>query len=236
VSSPRERNVDENLESLRNQFPAVSEYLAQIFFIERDNGIVPNSDLAVRLKVSRPAVSQAVGRLKKLGLVAQERYGTIDLTTKGRALAEKTVKHHFLLEHLLVQALGYPWDKSDAEAANMKASLSDELTAYLLRHFGNPSTCPHGNPMPGSNLEQKYLSAPTLVEAAVGMSVRIIRITEEGELIDGMLSFCQENRLTPGTKVEIVSQSETETVCLHRTDRLAIPMEFSTRIRWQAYD
>jgi len=230
------RHGDKSFEWLRSQFPAASEYLAQIFFIERDNGVVPNSDLAARLKVSRAAVSQAIGRLKKLGLVVQKRYGTIDLTISGRALAEKTVRRHFLLEHLLVQTLGYPWDKSDAEALNLQASLSDELTAYLSRYFGNPSTCPHGNPLPGSGLEQEYLAAPTLVEAEAETSVRIIRITEEGELIDGMLSFCQENGLAPGAEVLIIAQSETETVCLGRTGELAIPLRFSTRIRWQVCD
>ncbi|KGM44449.1 hypothetical protein S1OALGB6SA_1067 [Olavius algarvensis spirochete endosymbiont] len=224
------------LESLKSQFPVAPEYLVQIFFIERDNGVVPNSDLAARLRVSRPAVSQAVGRLKRLGLVAQKRYGTIELTTKGRALAEKAVKRHFLLEHLLVRALGYPWDKSDAEAVNLQASLSDELTAYLLKRFDYPSTCPHGNPLPGSSVEQEYLTAPTLIEAKRGTRVRIIRITEEGELLDGMLSFCQENGLEPGMEVEIVSQSETETACIARTGNLEIPIGFSTCIRWQACD
>jgi len=227
---------NESLDSLRNQFPAAPEYLAQIFFIERDKGAVSNSDLAARLKVSRPAVSQAVRRLKKLNLVSQERYSTIDFTTKGRILAEKTAIRHFLLEHLLVRALGYPWDKSDTEAVHLQASLSDELTSYLLRHFDNPSTCPHGNPLPGSSVERKYLAAPTLSKAEVGASVRIIRITEEGELINGMLSFCQKNGLAPGTMVEIISQSEAETVCLGRLGRLTIPMVFSTHIRWQACD
>jgi len=226
------RHGDEDFESLRNQFPAASEYLAQIFFIERDNGVVPNSDLAARLRVSRSAVSQAIGRLKKLDLVVQKRYGKIDLTASGRALAEKTVRRHFLLEHLLVRTLGYPWDKSDAEAVNLQASLSDALTAHLLRYFGNPSTCPHGNPLPGSSLEEEYLTAPTLAEAEAETNVKIIRITEEGELIDGMLSFCQKNGLAPGTKVLIVSQSETDTVCLGRTGELAIPLGFSTHIRW----
>lgn len=224
------------LESLESQFPAAPEYLAQIFFIERDNGVVPNSDLAVRLKVSRPAVSQAIGRLKRLGLVIQKRYGMIVLTTKGRALAEKFARRHFLLEHLLVRTLGYPWDKSDAEAVNLQASLSDELTAYLLKLFGDPSTCPHGNPLPGSSVEQEYLTAPSLIEAEVRTRIRIIRITEEGELIDGMLSFCQENGLKPGAKFEIISRSATEMVCLGKIGELAIPVGFLTHIRWQACD
>jgi len=151
-------------------------------------------------------------------------------------LAEKIVTRHFLLKHLLVQALGYPWDKSDTEAVHLQASFSDELTSYLLRHFGNPSTCPHGNPLPGSRVEREYLAAPPLVEAEAGASVRIIRITEEGELINGILSFCQKNGLAPGARVEIVSQSEGETVCLGKAGRLAIPVGFSTHIRWQTCD
>jgi len=89
------------LQELKNQFPAAPEYLTQIFLIDRDNGTVPNARLADRLGVSRPAVSQAVGRLKKLGLVDQDRYGAIGLSSEGRRIAEKVVRRHFLLEHLL---------------------------------------------------------------------------------------------------------------------------------------
>ncbi len=222
------------LQELRNQFPAAPEYLTQILLIERDNGIVPNARLADRLEVSRPAVSQAVGRLKKLGLVDQDRYGAIGLTREGRTVAENVVRRHFLLEHLLVSVLDYPWDKSDAEAGTLQAALSDELTDYLSHRLGDPQTCPHGNPLPGSDIEKKYLDALSLTEAESGRKVKIIRITEEGELTDGMLSFCQQKGLAPGKIVEIIAQNPDETQCKDENGKITIPAIFSTFIRWES--
>jgi DtxR family Mn-dependent transcriptional regulator len=221
------------LQELKSQFPAAPEYLTQILLIERDNGIVPNARLADRLQVSRPAVSQAVGRLKKLGLVDQDRYGAIGLSREGRTIAENVVRRHFLLEHLLVRVLEYPWDKSDVEAGTLQGSLSDELTEYLSHRLGDPQTCPHGNPLPGSDIEKRYLEAPDLTTAEPGAKVKIIRITEEGEMIDGMLSYCQSKGLAPGKIVEIVSQDPNETICSDDSGRIAVPVLFAASIRWE---
>ena len=222
-----------NLHELRSQFPAAPEYLTQIFLIGRDYGTVPNARLADRLGVSRPAVSQAVGRLKKLGLVDQDRYGAIGLSATGRAIAENVARRHFLLEHLLVGILGFPWDKSDTEAGTLQASLSDELTDFLADRLGNPQTCPHGNPMPGADIEKRYLEASSLPEAAAGSEVKIIRITEEGELLEGLLSFCQERGLAPGAVLTVGSHGPDATVCSFGGREISIPAEYARCIKWE---
>lgn len=222
-----------NLQKLRNDFPAAPEYLTQIFLLERDHGIVPNAQLADRLGVSRPAVSQAVGRLKKLGLVNQKRYGAIALSVAGRDVAEKVVKRHFLLEHLLVGVLDYPWDKSDEDAAELQASLSDDLTEHLDRRLGYPQTCPHGNPMPGSDIQQKYLNAPSLIDAEAGSKVKIIRITEEGEMTPGMLPFCQKHGISPGKVVTVEQQGDEGTLCSDGATRTMIPADYAARTCWE---
>ena len=221
------------LHELKNQFPAAPEYLTQIFLIERDQGTVPNARLAERLKVSRPAVSQAIGRLKRLDLVKQTRYGVIKLTAEGRKVAENVVKRHFLLEHVLVNVLDYPWDKSDVEAGTLQASLSEELTGYLVERLGNPQTCPHGNPLPGSSIEKHYLDAPSLAEAKAGSRLKIIRITEEGEMTDGMLSFCQEHRIAPGLPVEVLDNSPDGVKCSNGNTTIFIPAHYAVSIRWE---
>lgn len=221
------------LYELKNQFPAAPEYLTQIFLIERDHGTVPNARLADRLGVSRPAVSQAIGRLKRLNLVKQDRYGVIKLTDEGREVAENVVKRHFLLEHVLVNILDYPWDQSDVEAGTLQASLSEELTAYLVKRLGNPQTCPHGNPLPGSSLETRYLKAPSLVEAKTGSKLKIIRITEEGEMTDGMLSFCQKNGIAPGLLVEVLDNSAEGVMCADGKVNYTIPFKYAAAIRWE---
>lgn len=221
------------IKELKNQLPAAPEYLAQILLIERDKGVVPNARLADRLGVSRPAVSQAIGRLKKLGLVIQDRYGDISLSRSGLSIAQSVVRRHFLLEHLLVNVLEYPWDTSDVEAGNLQDSLSDELTEYLDQFLNWPQTCPHGNPMPKSKIEKQYLRAPKLSDASEGSKIRIIRITEEGELAPGLLSFCMKHSLMPGKELIVSGQTESKTKCSMDSNDVDVVNRYAQFILWE---
>lgn len=184
-------------------FPAASDYLGDMYLIQRDYGKITNQMVAQRLGVSTSAVTQAAGRLKKLGLISQERYGDLHLTPKGRELAMKVLKRHYLLEHLLVRTLGYPWDKSDAEARVLQNHISADLADHLDELLGHPQTCPHGNPLPGASCEEDILGAPRLDTAEPGSTVEVLRITEEGEAIDVMLPWCQSWGIRPGTLLAV---------------------------------
>ncbi|MCG8452915.1 MAG: metal-dependent transcriptional regulator [Spirochaetales bacterium] len=222
------------LTELKRQFPAAPEYLTQIFLIQRDTGEVTNAGLADRLNVSRPAVSQAIGRLRRLGLVEQDKYGTIALSLEGENIGKKIVRRHFLLEHLLVGLLKYPWDKADKEAESLQDALSDDFTEFLSQRLGNPQTCPHGNPMPDSALEERYLQAPPLSGAPLHQEIRLIRITEEGELLDGLLPFCLEHQLLPG-RIMIPSSLDEQQVVVQKDEKtLSIPIKFAQLLRWEA--
>ncbi len=223
-----------NLNDLKSQSPVAAEYLAQIFFIERDNGSVPNAILADRLKVSRPAVTQAVKRLKKLNLVSQKKYDVICLTQSGRKIAEIIVHRHVLLEHLLSNVLGYPWDKCDDEASSLQTVVSDDFIEHLEKQLGSPQTCPHGNPLPGSPLEKRYLNAPKLIDAADGSDICILRITEEGELFPGLLPFCFEKGIQPGKVLTGVEHSQEYILCRDGSERIEIPREFGIHLCWES--
>ena len=199
-------------------FPAAAEYLTNIHLICRDYGHAANHRLAEWMGVSTSAVTQALGRLKKIGLVNQERYEHVFLTDAGRTLALKVLKRHYLLEHLLVKTLDFPWDKSDEEAKVLQNQISDALAEHLDSRLGFPQTCPHGNPLPGTEVEAKLLAAPRLPTAPVGSSVVVVRITEEGEGLPTMLPFCQTAGIKPGIRVK-VEASGAEGVTLKVGDR-----------------
>jgi len=188
-------------------FPAAAEYLTNIHLICRDYGHAANHRLAEWMGVSTSAVTQALGRLKKIGLVNQERYEHVFLTDAGRELALKVLKRHYLLEHLLVKTLDFPWDKSDEEAKVLQNQISDDLADHLDSRLGFPQTCPHGNPLPGTRVEARLLSVPRVTAAPVGTVAMVVRITEEGEGIPAMLPFCQTEGIRPGVRVHIEAVS-----------------------------
>ena len=202
--------VKVDFDDIHEKFPAAAEYLSSIYILKRDYGHVSNGRLAEWTGVSSSAITQAMGRLKRLGLARQERYENIELTEEGRDFAIRVLRRHYLLEHLLVGVLGYPWDKADDEAKTLQSAISDELTEHLYQKLSAPQTCPHGNPMPDSFLESKLLTAPKLGEAQIGAKVRILRITEEGEKLPRMLSFCSAHGIQPGATMLIVKRDERE--------------------------
>lgn len=214
---------------LHHKFPAAADYLTQIFLIERDYREVSNLRLSERLGVSKPAVSQSVKRLVKLGLAKQESYGGIQLTEEGRSIAKEVLERHYLLEHVLVDMLGYPWEKSDREAKQLQVIISDELKAHMDQQLGHPRTCPHGNPFPGAEREQELIKAPRLIQALVGKQVELLRITEEGEEIEGLLDFCFQHQLTPGTRLLVHARnSEGLEVSINREPTtFDIPLEYA---------
>jgi DtxR family Mn-dependent transcriptional regulator len=223
------------------QFPAAAEYLSGIYIVQRDYGAVSNTHLASWVGVSSSAVTQTLGRLKKLGLARQARYGAISLTAEGRALAVKILRRHALLEHLLVGVLQYPWEKADEEAKRLQSEISEDLTEHLFVRFGSPQTCPHGNPLPGSPLEAKLLKAPRLSEAPAGAEIRILRITEEGEQIPHMLQLCHVRGIQPGARFRIIAVEESgvrlvrdgQTQAGARQEEITLPRDKADHIRYE---
>ena len=219
------------IEELTAKFPAAAEYLIEIFIINRDYGVVKNSVIAERLAVSKPAVTQAMNRLKRYNLIEQDLYGSINLTEAGRVTAARLLKRHYLIEHLLIGSLDYHWVKSDMEASRLQASISDDFSYFLFDKLGKPDTCPHGNPFPNSEREAEILSAPRLSGATDGDKLAVVRITEEGEAADGLLQFCYENTIRPGRKFSVLeNNSDGVLVLLEDEKELLIPAGFAEYI------
>lgn len=196
------------LHELHDKFPAAADYLSEMFLIERDYDRITNLRLSERLGVSKPAVTQSVKRLSKLGLVQQDRYGVIKLTPEGRVIAKAVLERHYLIEHVLVDMLDYPWEKSDKEAKELQVIISEELKDHINKKLGQPQTCPHGNPFPDTPVEKELLTAPRLIQTLVGSTVELVRITEEGEEVDGLLDFCFQHNLKPGTLLNVRSRNQ----------------------------
>lgn len=204
-------------------FPAAGEYLSCIYLIRRDYGAVANARLAQWMRVSTSAVNQAVGRLRKLGLADQPPYGSIELSPAGEALAKAMLRRHYLIEHLLVGSVGYPWDKADAEAHRLQGQISDELADHLERSLGHPRACPHGNPFPDSPDAAAALAAPRLDAAPAGAVAYIVRISEEGEAVDGLLRACQDRGIKPGAVFEVAG-ADGRSIGLRRAWDAAAPI------------
>ena len=174
--------------------PAFEEYCEAIFELQEDAVNVIQARIADRLEISRPAVSEMIRRMAAEGLITVDE--TIKLTPAGQSLAEAVVRRHRLAERLLTDVLGLSWSTAHAEAGKWEHIISDAVEGALIRVLGEPTTCPHGNPIPGAGYQMPNVRP--LSEVKVGDTFTINRIPEELEFTPGLLDYLEENELLPG--------------------------------------
>ncbi len=187
---------------MEGHHPAVEEYTEAIFELREDEVDVIQARIAERLDVSRPAVSEMIKRLEREGIVETDE-GRIDLTSEGERIAQRTVRRHRLAECFLTDILGLSWAEAHVEAGKWEHVISASVETAMMRLLDHPTTCPHGNPIPGSS----YEAPPTTELSAVGVGASFVvsRIPEELEFADGLLEFLESAGLTPGTLGTVVA-------------------------------
>jgi DtxR family Mn-dependent transcriptional regulator len=184
--------------------PAFEEYCETIFELAEDDVDVIQARIADRLEISRPAVSEMIKRMEGEGLVEAGRQ--IRLTRSGRALAETVVRRHRLAERFLTDILGLSWAEAHQEAGKWEHVISPLVERAMMAKLDDPTTCPHGNPIPGSDYdEQPDLITLDTVEIGGGFVIR--RITEELEFIEGMLDFLETSSIVPGSVGQVTAMS-----------------------------
>jgi DtxR family Mn-dependent transcriptional regulator len=181
------------------------EYLEQILELEEEGVPTLRARLVERLGVSAPAVSETVNRLGRAGYTELRDDHTIKLTAKGRKLATTVVRRHRLAERLLLDVIGLEWEKVHREADRWEHAISADVEEKLVELLGDPMTCPHGNPIPGSKRKADSVEVTRLLDSDPGR-VTVTRISEKLELDDESLRLVARARLIPGATATVVEQ------------------------------
>jgi DtxR family Mn-dependent transcriptional regulator len=195
--------------------PPLEEYLEAIHELEEEGTPVIQARLAERLEHSAPAVSEMIRRLRDEGYVVITGR-TLSLTATGQTLAESVVRKHRLAERLLTDVIGMPWESAHVEACRWEHVISDEVAERLIALLGHPTTCPHGNSIPGTGPDERDLTA--LSEAHRGEHVRLERVTEQIEIDFESLSYLSEHGFVPGTVATVSSRAPDGTLTLDLGD------------------
>ena len=121
------------------------DYLKAILAAESEGETVISATLAHWLSVSAPAVTMALRRLKKDGLVRVQSDGHVGLTAAGRKIARRLTLRHHLIERMLSEIFGMEWYRVHDEAERLEHAVSPDFEARLLAKLGRGGACPHGN-------------------------------------------------------------------------------------------
>jgi DtxR family Mn-dependent transcriptional regulator len=197
--------------------PAVEQYLETIYELE-ESGIAPlRARIVERLGVSAPSVSETVKRLEREGYLTLDGDRVMHLTDDGRRLATAVARRHRLAERLLVDVIKVPWHQVHEEAGRLEHAISENLEQHLVRLLGDPATCPHGNPIPGSRNAVEVGALLPLADVAVGGRAVVRRVDEELEADADQMYRLEELGLLPGVEVTVVGQEPVAAVVVVRT-------------------
>jgi DtxR family Mn-dependent transcriptional regulator len=197
----------EQLERRSTFTRAQQDYLKALYQLHGDLRPVPTRDLAQRLGISSPSVSEMVTRLSAQGLVEHDRYRGQQLTREGRKVALELVRHHRLLEMFLVQVLGYSWDEVHDEAERLEHVISERMEQRIFELLGRPELDPHGHAIPTLTGKVRPVSNRPLSECRAGEKLVVQGVSDDDSV---RLRELERRGLLPGTRLEMVEESKFE--------------------------
>ncbi len=181
----------------------VDKYLEAIYYIAAEGEVVRPSRLAYWLSVSAPTVSDALSRMKRDGWIDIGSDRSVTLTESGLNTAASLVRHHRILERWLTDVLNFDWATADIEADRISSAISDAVVDQIDASMGSPTTCPHGNVIPGRTAPYGVLVA--LADLEPGTSATVRRISEVAEHdAPALLSMLAEHSISEGTDVAVI--------------------------------
>jgi DtxR family Mn-dependent transcriptional regulator len=219
---------------MRREETSVSQedYLKAIWELVQEEQPPISARLAEDLGVTPPAVTAALKRMTRGGYLRVRRNGHIELTSKGKEIAQHLVLRHRLAEKLLTDVIGLEWSRAHEEAERLEHGISHEVVDLLLKRFGRDSRCPHGVPLFGgmAKLRRKH-GAVRLSEADVGHFYEILRVYEKDPKF---LEFLENFDLRPGARVRIHQREYDQTMALavagRRSQRIYVGKPATERI------
>ncbi|HTW48373.1 MAG TPA: metal-dependent transcriptional regulator [Acidobacteriaceae bacterium] len=188
------------------------DYLKAILEAESEGQTVISATLAHWLKVSAPAVSMALRRLKRDGFVEVKADGVVRLTDEGREAAYRTALRHHLIERMLSEMFGMPWYEVHHEAERLEHAVSPAFEALLMKKLGEKGTCPHGNlVLPETPEKRLRRGVRPLADVAEGARYTVTSLFERDEKL---LRFLHQTGIEPGGTVKVVRRNYDQTVAI----------------------
>ena len=187
-------------------------YLKAVLEAEAEGHQVIPAVLAHWLEVSAPAVTMALKRLKRDGLVEVGDDGIVRLTESGRETAYRTALRHHLIERMLSEVFGMEWYEIHEEAERLEHAVSPAFELKLREKLGEGGACPHGNAvLPVSPSERKRQGETPLSEALAGQRYTVTSLQERDPKL---LLFLHKTGIGPGQSLRVTSQNYDQTVSI----------------------
>ena len=191
-------------------------YLKAIAEAEGEGETVIAATLARWLKVSAPAVTMAIRRLKRDGLIHVSAAGEITLKKQGREIADRVLQRHHLIERMLTEIFGMEWYKVHEEAEQLEHAVSADFERRLIEKLGQSEACPHGNQAgvdrpPDTPKARRDRGWKPLDEVAAGESAKVMSVFERDR---SLLEYLDGLGIRPSAELEMLTRNYDATLTL----------------------
>jgi DtxR family Mn-dependent transcriptional regulator len=188
------------------------------------------STIAGLLNISNAAATDMARKLSARKLVYYTKYKPLTLTAKGNELALNVIRKHRLWESFLYKTLNLSLHEIHREAEVLEHLSSDFLANKIDNFLGNPSTDPHGDPIPANNGKEKNDDSQLLLsEVNAGNSYKICRLySSEKDFFD----FCASNHIAIGSTIKVEKQYDSRKMTEIKVNRniILLNKEFTSVI------
>jgi DtxR family transcriptional regulator, Mn-dependent transcriptional regulator len=181
-------------------------YLKAIAEAESEGENVKAVTLSRWLRVSAPAVTMAIRRLKRDDLIRVGEEGQITLTLAGREIANRILNRHHLIERMLAEIFGLEWYKVHDEAEQLEHAVSADFERKLAEKLGHGSACPHGNRVGlDSPQSRRRRGLKPLSEAHQAERLLVASVFERDR---ELLEYLDRAGIRPGAVLEVLVEGE----------------------------
>ncbi len=195
-------------------------YLKAIAEAENEGETVIAATLSRWLEVSAPAVTMAIRRLKRDGLIRVAASGEIGLTREGREIASRVLNRHHLIERMLTEIFGMEWYKVHDEAEQLEHAVSSDFESKLADKLGIGGFCPHGNLAGMDRPRDRRQRGWIPLDEATGGDVKVMSVFERDRKL---LEYLNGLGIRPGAQLKVVAKNYDQTMTL-RVDRRPVQL------------
>ena len=208
--------------------PNKEDYLKCIYEIGMELPKITNKEIAARMQVSPPAVTEMIKRMQSENLILKDQKKGYLLTDIGLKLVSDLYRKHRLIEVFLVHHLDYTSNQIHDEAEVLEHTVSDFFVERLDKMLGFPKTCPHGGTIPAKGellVEINNLPLSDIKEAGTYL---LTRVHDSFEL----LQYLEKHSIYIGDKLQVQQFddfSHTFTL-IHKNEELLVSLEIAKQL------
>jgi len=187
--------------------PTVQRYLAEIYRLEMEHDAVTMPTVADVLEISVQAVSRMIRQLAEDGWLEHEPYRGVRLTPAGQQVALQAIRRHRIVEVFFVRVMKFGWDAVHDMIEPLEGGISDVVLERMFELTGQPTHCPHGEPIPTRDGVMPRVDDGPLSQVAPGTASRVSRVrTHDPE----KLRYLAELGMIPDAPITVMGHGRFE--------------------------